>query len=138
MCSGSVQALKTRLRGASKMRVMTSSRFSASVMLPALFLVSIFLLLRLQFAQVLVEAVEALFPETLIVLDPFRRVLERSRLEPARPPLCLAPARNQAGALQHLEMFGDRWEAHLERLCQIGHRSLALGETCENRAPGGV
>src|SRR5258708_15962091 len=138
-CSGSVQALKTKSRGASKTRVMTSSRFSASVAIAAaLFLVSIFLLLRLQFAQVLVEAIQTLFPEAPIVFDPFGRILQRSCSELTRPPLRFAPPRDQPGAFQHLEMFGERGKANLERLGQIGHRGCALGEARENRTPGGI
>src|SRR6202790_1004115 len=122
-CSGSVQALKTRLRGASKMRSISSTRSADSV--AALLLASIFLLLLLQLAQVIVQAIEALLPETAIVLQPISGVLERTRLEPAGPPLRLATARDQTRALQHFEMLGDGGKAHLEGLGQIGDRDFA-------------
>src|SRR6266851_8031372 len=141
--SGSAHALQTRLRGASKMRVMTSSRSADSV--AALLVAAIFLLLHLRFllfhlqvAQINIQTIEALLPEAAIILDPVGGVPERTRLEPARTPLRLAAARDQAGALQHLEMLGDRRKAHLEGFSQFSYRGLACGEASENRAPGGI
>src|SRR5262244_2974037 len=95
--SGSVHAWNTRWRGASKVRVMTSSRsrWSASMLV----LVSILLLLCLQLVQVIRQAVEALFPETAVMFEPFGGVLERSCVETARPPLRLATALNKTGML---------------------------------------
>src|SRR5207247_9255268 len=80
----------------------------------ALLLAPTFLLLPLELAQIVVQAAEALFPETVIVLQPVCGALERTRLEPAGPPLRLAPARDQTGALQHFQVLGDGGEAHLE------------------------
>jgi hypothetical protein len=53
-------------------------------------------------------------------------------------PLGLAPLRNQARPFQHSEMFGYRWQCHLERLCQIRHRALPIQEPGQNRPPGGI
>src|SRR5205814_6372294 len=111
-CSGEVHALKTRLRGASKMRVMVSSRSDASV--APLLLAPIGLLLLLHLAQIFLEAIETLLPKTAIVLDPLRSVLEGTRFQPTRTPLRLAPACNQTRALQHLKMLGDRGQPHPE------------------------
>src|SRR5437899_3188371 len=66
--SGSAHALQTRLRGASKMRVITSSRSAdsaAALLLAAMFFLLHlqFLLLHLQVAQVIVQTIEALPPE---------------------------------------------------------------------------
>src|SRR5438045_9684779 len=102
-------------------RVTTSSRsvgFDAA--LPA---AAMSLLLLLQFAQMIFQPIEALFPEPAVVLQPVGGILERVRGEPAGPPLRLATARDEPGALQHLEVLGDRRKAHRER----------LGERC---APG--
>src|ERR1700736_3273219 len=73
MCSRSVQTLKTRLRGASKTRVMTTSRSDALV--ATLVLAPIFLLLNLNVAWTLVrhfhvvgEALEAARPAALMVV----------------------------------------------------------------------
>src|SRR5918992_6148009 len=99
--SGSVHALNTSSRGASKMRSMTSScsagstpgLFPGVMLLLLCFLVVILLLLCLNLAQVIVQTVEALVPETPIVLQPVGDVLEGTRLEPAGTPLRLAAAR---------------------------------------------
>jgi hypothetical protein len=45
-----------------------------------------------------------------------------------RPPLRLAPAHDQARALEHLEIARDGRAAHPERLRQLAHGRLALGE----------
>src|SRR5438093_12442342 len=102
--SGSVQALKTRWGGASKTRVMTSSRsadFGA-----ALFLATMPPPFRSQVLQIAIQPIEALVPEAAIVLQPVPGLPERTRPEPAGSPLCLAPAHDQAGALQHLQALG--------------------------------
>src|SRR5437879_10344330 len=117
MSSLSIRAFQTRATGASKVRSTTSgSSFVAALLVAALLFAAIsFLLalnflrlvLALQFLQVDIELVEALLPVAPVVLDPCGDVLERSRLEPAGPPLRLASAFDQAGALEHLEMPGD-------------------------------
>src|SRR5262245_48061564 len=135
-CSGSVQALKTRLRGASKTRVMTSTRSAGSV--AVLLLAAMFLLLLLQFAQIIVQTIETLLPDAPILLQPVGGVLEWTRLEPAGPPLRLTTAGDQAGALQHLEVLGDGGQAHREGRGQLHDRDLTRGEAGEDRAPGGV
>src|ERR1700689_2276046 len=141
MRSSSVNARHTRSRGASKTRVMTSTRSADSAAI--LFFAAIFLFLRvrfalLQLAQIILEAIEGLLPETAIVFEPIRRVLERSRGEPAWTPLRLAAALDQPGALQHFEVLRDGGHAHLERLGQLGHRRLARTEAGEDRAAGGI
>src|SRR5918995_7039490 len=68
-CSRSVHALKTRLKGASKMRVMTSSR-SAVPAAALAFFAAMSLPLHLQLAQIILQAIEALLPEPAIVLQP--------------------------------------------------------------------
>src|SRR6185437_11077350 len=82
ICSGWVHALNTSRRGASMTRVTTSSRSAVALMLP-----STSLLLALQFLQVALEPVEALFPEDAVMLQPIRGTLERACLQPAWPPL---------------------------------------------------
>src|SRR5207245_8454315 len=89
----------------------------------------------LQLAQIALEAVEALVPEAAIMLDPVGDLLQRARLQPAGPPLRLAAARDQAGALQHLEMLRDAGKAHVEGLGELGHRGLAQSEPCQDGAP---
>ena len=117
-CSGSVHARKTSSRGASNTRVMTISRSAVSGWTLGLghrgprWQLGRPPLLGLQLAQVLVQPVEALFPELAVALQPVGHVLERRGLQPARPPLGLAALGDQPGALEHLEVLGDGRQAH--------------------------
>src|SRR5437667_8843163 len=85
-CTGSVQALNTSARGASKMRVMTTVRSACFALMSFLSATFPLLLFDLELAQVVAKTVEALFPEPPIVLDPVRHFLERARLETRRAP----------------------------------------------------
>src|SRR6516225_9932530 len=109
-CSGSVHASNTSRRGASKMRRMTSSAGTVTVS------AAILRVLGLQLAQIFVKPSKAFFPEAAVMLEPIRSVLERCRIELARPPLRPAATRNQARPLQHLEVLGDGGEAHVKGL----------------------
>src|SRR2546422_667225 len=71
--SASVQALKTRRGGASKTRVMTSSGFAVSA--AGLVLAAMSPPLRLQLLQIYIQPIEALLPESAIVLQPVGGVL---------------------------------------------------------------
>src|SRR5262245_27295616 len=86
------------------------------------------LLLLLQFNQIFVEACEAFVPEAAIVFEPVGDILERRRLDAAGPPLCLATLRDQASALQHLEVLGHGGRADRKRLGELFDGGLALGE----------
>src|SRR5262249_44914614 len=133
---GSVQALKTRRRGASKTRVMTTSRSSGWV--AAFVLASMSLPLLFQLVQIVIQAIEALLPETAIVFQPVAGILERARPKPAGPPLRLATAGDQTGALEHLEMLRNGRKAHRERVGQLRDRCLARGEARKDRTPSGI
>src|SRR5580693_3784321 len=115
-CSGSIHAWNTSRRGASRMRLTTSSRSAkaaaASDLAAALLLRVMVLFLPLQFAKMVFQAIQRLPPEAAIGLEPVGGVLQRRGLEPAWPPLRLATTRDQAGALQHLEVLGDGGKAH--------------------------
>src|SRR2546421_106560 len=110
------------------MRVMTSSRSPASAAVLALASIPLLLLLRLQLAEVLVQAIEAFFPKLPVVLQPIGSILQRTRCEPAGPPLRLAAAFDQTGALQHLEVLGYRGKAHRERLGEFSDGNLTRNE----------
>src|SRR5690606_12977221 len=73
-------------------------------------------LFRLDLLQVDVQAIETLLPQAPVVLDPLRGGIQGLRLEPRRAPLAFAAAHDEPGALQHLEVLGDRRQAHVERL----------------------
>src|SRR5262245_46835583 len=74
--------------------------------------------LALKILQIVVEAVETFVPEAAVVLDPVGGGLEGAGLEPARPPLGLAAASDQAGAFEHFEVFGNAGQADGEWLRQ--------------------
>src|SRR6266571_3434705 len=139
----SVRAFHTRETGASKVRSTTSgSSFVTTLSFAAIFLLLALnflrLVLALQFLKVAVELVEALLPVAPVVLDPVGDVLEGIRLEPAGPPLRLAPSRDQARAGKNLQVPGDGGKADVEGFCKLLDRSLSGREPGEDRAPGGV
>src|SRR5262249_55467262 len=153
-CFGLVQAEKTSARGASNSRVPMidrGSRSRSTRLVAAIFsvlrawlvmatllntlLVRIF---RLQLLQIGIQPIETLVEKTPVMIEPVVDVLEHARLDPARPPLRLAASRDQAGALQHFEVFGNRRQAHGERLGEFGHRGLTQGQSRKNRPAGRV
>src|SRR5215217_5721883 len=123
MCSGFVIAWKTSASGASNSRVMRISRsegvVTVNVPLFATLLTGILLLLFFQCLQVGVEAIQARFPDGAVPLGPFGDFLDRRRIEAAGPPLRLASARDEAGALEHAQVLRHGRHAHLERLGQF-------------------
>src|SRR6185369_2700248 len=141
-CFGSVKALNTSSRGASMSRVMTISRSAVSpaAALPARWAFSLvtLLLLHLQVLHKIFQPIEAAFPEDAVALDPIGDLPQGLRLEPARPPLRMAAARDQPGALQHLEMLGDRGRADGERCRQLLHRGLARYEPRQDGPACGI
>src|SRR5215212_6796743 len=117
--SGSVQALKTRSRGASKMCVIRTF-----VSVTMLFLS----------AQVRVEPADPGLPCPLARLHPVHGLVERLCLQPARPPLRLPAADDQPRPLEHLQVTRDRRQAHRKRLGELADRRLALREPAQDRA----
>src|SRR5437773_10439327 len=101
-------------------------------------LVAIGLLLLNQILQNIVEALEALVPEPSVLPHPLGRLLQAPGLEAARPPLRVAALRDQAGALQHFQVFADAGKAEVKRFGQLRDRGLPLGETSQDRPPGGI
>src|SRR5207247_9598615 len=89
-----------------------------------LFLAAMFLVLGLQGFEIIVEAVEAFLPEFPVALEPVVDALERRGLQPARPPLRFAPARDQPGPFQHLEVLRDRRPADVEGFRTFSQRRL--------------
>src|SRR5678816_1765826 len=98
-CSGSVNTSKTRSRGASNTRSITSSLVRTSTRSS---LAAMSFLLLVQFFEVLVESIEALVPDLAIAPHPPIDLLERPWRERRRPPLRLLAARNESGALEDL------------------------------------
>src|SRR6202453_1090153 len=130
-CARSVIHANTSSRGASKTRLKCNSPCSATGAPPSL-------RVRLQIGQQHVELVEALVPHSPVRGDPVQRAIERAGLQVAGAELGVAPARDQAAALQHLEMLGDPRQRHGEGGGQLGHGGVALGQPAHDGAPGGV
>ena len=96
-------------------------------------------LLRLLYsAQVIVEAIEAGFQVPTVLGDPRGHVAQPFRLEPAWPPLRLPSLLDEPGPLEHLEVLRDRREAQVERRRQLRNRGFSIGESRQNRSPGGI
>src|SRR5205814_595064 len=85
---------------------------------------------------VIVEAVEALGPRSSGVLGPGGGLREGLGLEATGPALRIAPALDQAGVLEHLQVTRDRGQADRERRGELEHGGLAGGEAHHDRAPG--
>src|SRR5436309_9444925 len=92
----------------------------------------------LELVEQRIEAPVVPFPQTAIAFQPLGSSPGPLGLEAARPPLRVAAARNQAGALQHLQVLGDRRLAHRERLGQLRDRRLTRRQAGEDRPPRGI
>src|SRR5258708_3728423 len=138
---GSVNALNTSSRGASKTRVMVSSCFPGSMTYSVFATVCAFAVigfLLLYGRQVFVESLETLVPKLPVLAHPISRLLQAAAVQPARPPLCLPALPDQPRPLQHFQVFGDAGKAQVERFGQLRDRRLALRKTRQDRSPGGI
>src|SRR5258705_238185 len=133
---GSAHAFQTTWRGASNTREITNS--SGLLISLLAFSAGIFLLLFLQFAQVLVKAIEAVFPEPAVVIEPVGDFFQACGLDAAGAPLRIAAAGDEPRVLENFQMLRDRRQAHLERLGQLRHRGVPARETRENRPAGRI
>src|SRR5579863_5430448 len=100
-----------------------------------LFLATMFLLPVLQFAQIIVEAIEPLFPVSTIVFEPIDSILQWRRLQPAGAPLRVTSTCDEPATLQDLEVPGDGGQRYVERLGEIVDGCLSRGEAREDGAP---
>src|SRR5262249_35130415 len=106
-CSGSVQASNTRAGGALIRRVMTISRsvgILASAVMASMPLS--FLLLRLNLAEINLQAIETFVPQRPVALEPRIDVLQCVRGDAAGAPLCLSAPGDEARAFKYLEVLG--------------------------------
>src|SRR5262245_27474626 len=125
--SGSVHSRHTRSRGAWNTRVSEMSASSSAIragILPV--------------AQPPVQPVEARLPEASIAVEPRGHLAQRLSAQPRRPQLGVAAALDQAGALEHPQVLGDRLHGDRERRRDLLDARLALGEASEDRAPRGI
>jgi ABC-type oligopeptide transport system ATPase subunit len=81
-----------------------------------------------------VELAEARLPVAPVILEPRVGLGERLGFELARPALRVAAARDQARALEHLEVLGDRGLAHRKRLGELVHARFTGREPREDGA----
>src|SRR6476469_1075534 len=121
-------------------RVATISRSAVDAASLLLFSVAAMLLLLLCFqsTDVVFEAIEPGVPELPVLVEPLRGVFEGARFEAARPPLRVAPASDEAGVLQHFQMFRYRRQSHLERSGDLVDGGLARRQPGQDGAPGGI
>src|SRR5262245_6170804 len=116
--SASVHAFQVRESGASKTRVMTKAASVAVATLLAGIFPS-FPFPCLSRFEMSIEAIEAFLPQMAVGSDPLRDQSELTRLQPARPRLGRAAARDQPRPLQHLQMLGDRRLGEVEGRGQV-------------------
>src|SRR5919197_1000044 len=103
---GSVCALNTSSRGASKMRVITTSRSERIVNVELeLFFAGMFTLLFLNFLQKLIEAVETFAPQLLEGVDPVSDRFKLVRIYSIHVLTTYASFTHQANLFQHPKMF---------------------------------
>src|SRR5262245_37238279 len=94
--------------------------------------------LVLELSDVVAHAVEADLPHRAILLGPGRDLLKRSRLQRTRPVLRVLATDDQACALQHLDVLGDRRKRHRERLSEFVDGGLTSREAVQDPPPGRV
>src|SRR5437899_9571950 len=128
--SGSVHALNTSARGASKTRVI--------VICCSAVVESVIALSFLDFSQVFVEPIHAALPNLSVLLDPRRGLVEALGTESRGPELRRPVACDQAGAFEHLQVARDRGQADAERLGQLRHGGLSLGQPGQDGPAGGI
>src|SRR4051794_40746199 len=130
--SGSVHTRQTSSRGASSSRSITIVRSVIAYCCCSL-MVGAFLL---DLPEAKRDAVEPALPDVAVLLQPLGHVAQRRSLQPGGPQLRRATARDQAGALQHLQVLRDGLDAVRERLRELVDRHLALlCEPGEDRPP---
>jgi len=96
------------------------------------------MLLEASLIQVAGEPIELVFPEAAIAGDPRVGLPHRARDQLTPTDATVAPAHDQPGPLEDLEVFGDGRQGHAKRPGQGAHRGLAAGQPAEHRAPRGI
>jgi hypothetical protein len=91
-------------------------------------------LFLLVLGQVLVETVEALFPEGAVLRDPVGGRRQGLRIETAVVDPPLAALLDEPGVLQHFQVLRDCGQRHLEGRSKVGHAGLSEREPREDSA----
>ncbi len=108
---------------------MISLSLRASTVIPLLLR-----LLLLHLFQVPIQPGKFLLPEVAKRLHPVGDILERNRDERARTPLRIPAANNEARALKHIKVLGDRRLAQVKRLHELRHVRVSRRQASEDRA----
>jgi hypothetical protein len=96
-----------------------------------------FLLLQL-IGQVLVQSVQALFPERAVLRDPVGGRAERLGVEAAVMDASFAAPLEEPGFFENLQVPRDGGQRDVERLRKIGHADLTEREASKDGAPGRI
>src|SRR5580704_12193075 len=134
---GSVKASNTRERGAAITRDSTISRSSAQVARGSWLIVFTFRDGRLwgsRLREKALQPVEPRFSGRARVIEPARRLGQALGIQAAGALLAVAPARDQPGALQHLQVLRHCRQAHGEGPGDLLHGHVAFaGQPAEDR-----
>src|ERR1700735_5185940 len=84
------------------------------------------------------EFVHLVVPEPPVVLHQFECIPQRGSVEPAPIHSAIRNPVEQAGALEHVEMFRDGGAGHGKRLGQLADSGVTTGELRKNRASGRI
>src|SRR5437867_2446393 len=98
----------------------------------------IVVLLVLELFQDGVELVEAVRPETLVVLDPVVDGLERAAVEAVQPPPSVLADGDDIDLAEHPQVLRDLRLGEAERLDEVVHGPLAAGQEVEDLPPPGL
>ena len=77
-------------------------------------------------------------PELLVPIEPFQRVLQRFALEAATHDAAGLPPLDQSSVLENAEVLHESGQRHRERVRELTHRMLAVAQSREDRASGGI
>src|SRR5277367_992017 len=128
--SGLVQASKTRWRGASKTRIIATSRSLGVVTfkVPLFFIgalppcASTFSLLRFQLTKHAIEALEIGFPDAPVSFDPDFQLFQRRRTQRVNPALRVHAHVHQSGVAEHAQMLRDLRLAQTQAMDHVADR----------------
>ncbi len=85
-----------------------------------------------------VQTIQPAFPEVPVVFSPIDNFFQRSGLDAAAPPLCVAALGHQARPLKHTQMLGDGGLGQGERCGKFAHRAFPHQKARQDGAAGGV
>src|SRR3972149_4139749 len=131
--SGSVHAFHTSSRGASNVRLSTSSFFFSRPFACFLVLAGIFVppnrtsRLLASCPQLLGQPVEAVLPQDAVAREPAERRAQGRGVDLAAVHAALGFDPNQACALENPQVPRDRGQAHVVRPGELAHRGVPAG-----------